>query len=816
MNRLGLSLFLAASLSLPAADEGRWRLTAQPENAALPQVLDLGALVLPETLEKGVRVFAGDRELPCKLHPNGVLAIAPAPEAKEFTLRFGFEEALPADRWEKTPEPAPPAERLKLSFFGGRQPATPEQYLQQRTEEHDRRYAWQETHIPRTAYQYTIERTTGFEYMERKQNFRSFYNSRLNLLRNPLSRSRHERFRAHLRQERLPSWCWGENELRNAGNRLKWHFEWSVRERDKYRKERAKIATDAPEGPGRELLELAKKHGRAITPTEVQMNIRPPETHEFYSARFHGFLVIPVTGEYDFRLQSNHLSVLRLDDDSRLRIDGDGSGPVETKDLTLKLEKGSHAFELLTRVHSGAGQMQLRVRPPGETEFRLLTSEFFSSAPRLLPVRLEETGEGGLALPLIRRDAHCLLFSGKRESLELQRFEFLNAPGKLKLRLHDKWIPVTELPQVVAIPREGETACFVDPEGRLPELPVRPLNRPEEMQPVAADLNLRAWLPEFLYDNEYWEATLEVTSKLPLPLDAELFIEHRNTGERIVLPLRIPAKPDERFERFDSDVMLKLPWRLGGTPMEAETYDLTLAMPGFTFATETVRFLPMRLTGKGLISTPRGLAGGDGSRVIPVLHRPSLSERRSWELPRKLAGELKSSRRLLCLAENFGGLEERLRERLGESGRELEFVPIAGTNRPLSESLPEILTAVEESGADRALLLIPCRLHTAMYEPWELERHLAALLEKLKRNPRLVRVHLAFLPERDGDERSELRESLTRLAREYDVQYLELNQLEPEISRPESYALPGRPGEASQHPVGVVPRLSELLSERLR
>lgn len=802
----------------PAADTPVYRLKTIPEEASKAQSIDLSGLILPAgSLVNGVRVVADGKAIPFRLHDNLELAVAPVPGAKEFTVEFGFPREQKRDSWPKSAGECPPAERLRLFFFPGRQPCTPAQYITQRTAEYERRNAWKKRSHPQNAYRYVIERATGLDLLNRGEYVRSAINRIRQRKRRMLSAGRWDRQRARAEAAGLPAWALGERADDAAKRRLTGHLVYICNDLAKAEQDREKIRRDANGGPERELEQLAtRKARRILEPSDVQLTVRPPETQEFYSARFHGFLHIPADGRYEFELNANCLARMKIDGQLLLSHTGDGSGPAVRQIAGIELKRGSREFELLNRVNTGAGRLTLRMRPAGTEEFRLLNSEDFTPAPVLYPNALETAA--GEELPLLSRSGRCLIFADKRTSFELQHIDLLNEAAKrLDFEVGQLRLPVAELPATVAIPSGRGEGGFrlLDPTGKLPEFPVTPINRPQTMLPAPPDIALKLWLPAFLYDRETLTATVEISSKLPVPCSVGLKIAERG-GTIRTETISLPGKEDGRVARFTPDVICKLPLPLNGDGEKGErVWDLTLSIPGFEFARETIRITPVR-SAQELVSTPEGLRDRDGARVILLLHHPTLSELRNWELPRKLAGELKPERKYLVIGEEFGEFVDELGRQLSADGKELEFLPLAGNNLPLFESLPMLWREIPRSMADRALVLLPCRRHSASQESWEQERNLAAILEKLNSNPAIERITLAYFPEPDDENDAAREEMLNRLIREFGIEYLDLSETQSCLESPEAFILPERSGESSLHPVGAASDLARILAGKLR
>lgn len=124
-----------------------------------------------------------------------------------------------------------------------------------------------------------------------------------------------------------------------------------------------------------------------------------------------GYLNVPRTGSYVFRLTS--------DDGSRLTIDGetvidhDGLHGSEPKDGAVHLTAGAHPFRIDHFERDGDQRLQLAWRPPGESDFAVVPREALSTDAGVVRVtspgrkECEESGDSpgdGLPLNSVRPD----------------------------------------------------------------------------------------------------------------------------------------------------------------------------------------------------------------------------------------------------------------------------------------------------------------------------------------------------------------------------------------------------------------------------
>ncbi|WP_294504172.1 PA14 domain-containing protein [uncultured Victivallis sp.] len=772
----------AATPEAPASAERKWlqpeaefRLTAVPERPAEASSIDLRRLVLPVLPSNGVRVFddAGN-PVAYQLHDNFSLSIAPAPKAKSFDIYFGYSARQPFDTWTKESGERPPAQRLKLNFYwGGNRPCTPQEFLDRRNMEIARAGVnrWHTRNFYNRPFVLMRQAITGFEVPRGVPKFPQYFKNRQNLFKRLHTKNKNLWLRT---ASELNGYPYCERMRRfNASlkNQMKNHLEYMKREIARIDGQYAQARKEMEHGAENDLLSVAGwRNPREFIATEVQLVVRPPETSEHYSARFSGFLDVPEDGEYEFELRSNSLTLLRLDGQVvARRLNANGSQPAETVVVRQSLKKGSIPFELFYRLNSGYSQMTARMRPAGKGEFRLLAAEHFTPARPATPTGL--VSSRNVEYPLLSRRGHYLLYTAKQSYIPIESFDFLTPAEELEWQFGDseEWRSPDELSIAVIPGNTPETALSfrrIDrPETRLTVL--NPDYRADLVE-LRPDLQLRLWAPEIIYDDEELPVAAETISRLPLEIEAQLDISV--DGRALELRrVRLPAKPDERFNRAAADIYRKDTITLPPQRQKkAEFFRVRLDIENFEFDRAGIRILPVMAEN---LAQQANL-----DNTVLVLHRPKLSDIRNWELPRKIGDELAPFRKLLLIAEPVEGLaafaEEQLKTRENQT---LEFVPFRDSETPLRDGFLELLDRIGNSTADRAILFLPCLHHMGTIEPWMRDRYIAAILEKLRRNRKLHAVYLVPAPVRPGEEKSqeELQEALRRLAREYDVPLLE-------------------------------------------
>ncbi len=761
------------------AAEAEFRLIVHPERAAEATGVDLRRLVLPVLPENGVQVFdqAGNI-VPFQLHANEMLAIAPAPKAKEFEIYFGFGEKQPMDTWTTEVGPRPPADRLQLLFFGGgNRPCLPDEFLAWRNADIERRNRWQAKAFAQRPLLLFGQVFLGMKPVAWVPAFPQYWKSRKVYWKRLNTRNRRQWLNAVWELNGSP-----ENPIAPMfGNAWKaqWkaHFAMIRREMEKTRKQYEQARKDMPVGAENDLLGmLAWRNPRTFAATEVQLLVRPPETPEHYSGIFRGFLEIPSDGEYEFELMTNSLAVLRLDSKVLLRRnDSNGSLPSARLVAKVALKQGSVPFEAFYRLNTGFSKMTVRMRPAGEGEFQLLSAEDFSPSRIASPVKLAGKKHD---FPLIQRRGHYLFYTGKRDFVPIESFRPLAAAAELEWREGDSASvrSIDLLPPAIVLSREPAKRLHFRFAGQAEtELPVLFTDYRADLVALRPDLSLRLWNPPAVYEDETLPLTVEATSRLPFGVDAELDFYD---GEKLLdtKSITLPGKQDERFHRAVADISQKAVTVLDSMMLrKGLQLEVRLRIGDFEFDRKRLMVHP--------VSAPSGwdaAAAADSS--VLVLRRPTLGDVRNWELPKKIGEQLLPGRKILWISEDAAGLGEMLQERTAEKKQELEFVTYDATETPLESSMYRLLDAIEQSRADRIVLALPCLHHLGTLEPWMRDRYIAALLEKLRTGNTLRTIYLAPGASRTEDiaGQEELLTALRRLAREYGIVLLEPGSSIPE------------------------------------
>ncbi len=744
--------FVFALLLLPSVflSAGEWReksashrLRVRPELTGKPTYLDLRTLSLPVPADNGVRAF-DETGKPLAVHRYDAdhLLLAPIEKSQKIELYFGFPNQISESEWNKG-IPIPPNYKLRQRNIV-------------------RRYA---------------ESVAEWEQLESVRRFSEFAGKRRELWKNT-----------------------GELQagfLQTTLNFYKTRKSAPIPPEQKIlQKKQTALTKQTLESAAVEMEETMFRNFRNIHQGEDGSRIfftrRPFDTDRNLITRFSGMLTIREKGDYEFKVNTNSTRIVKVDGETKIRRFGtfqaENSDSIGTSDyFTLKLDPGIHFLEFLYYKGPIATWAALSWRKKGETKYKLLGEDDFAPAAPVQILAMES--RSGEKYPLILRNDSLALFTGKHNpyALDCLRVEPEKLPGAWeldgkKIDASVSWFALEnpDKPVLKFIPAENS--------GYAP-LTVSRKPRRGKKAPVRPDLNLRLWMPQFLYDDEYCDITLEINSGMPIDYTAllETTVNRMNPfAENTTEYIRIPSMPMEHEDRFACSRILKRSASfLAEQCTEPLVVEYAVSIPGLVFDRKKIRIVPMNALPEMLTVTPDGLADENGDRVMPLIHRTTLHEVRAWELPRKIGNELRKTAKLLVIGEEFGDFKEQMTNALKEKKIEPEFIfwnRTPGDFGNISvESIPEIIAKIRASDAD-AVLLIPLSAarRGTLGEREELNV-LGFLLELLLKKEKIHRITLTsplpLAPEQYPQyENAENRfiENLRKLRREKGVEFIEL------------------------------------------
>ncbi len=776
------------------APGAEYRLTVKTDNPGITGYIDLSQCALPEKLDNGVDVRdEKGGTIPYFLYKNFGLFIAPAAKAPVRNIYFGFRKPAEAPPWPKELGAVPENYRLRIRITNaGLLYITEQQWLEKQQQNINDRYArnasWMaryfidqgwERYYARYIYPWPVTDVKFYLKPERPdRNWDKPYDIEDYLAwRNPSSYRR--------------SSGWIESQYRLKGGDFRKYDairqEWAAKRLKRFwtgREKELKQAEVNSKGlPERDMINIYEKR----KPNEEKNNWEQVlldkcmfEVRNNFAAGFTGMLLVPADGEYEFAVNTSSSTLLLLDDKIVLNWYGAHErNPGWEKIVKIKLKRGLSSFKFYYHKNLAITYAACAWKKPGDREFTILQDDDFSPGWPCTPEAC--TGQDGKIYPLVSKTGSCLLYTGKREKCLWEKYAVTACgDGGCDWIVNGQTFPGKTIDLIL---KEGtDDKIMLIPEDKTySTLRLYRFDDGKEKPYTSPDLTLKLWTPDFIFDDETLDLFVEVNSKLPYPV--ECFLDtvaspanslFANGREKISLP----GKPVSEQNRFIPDSVFKKQIVLKGEDLKQKTeVAFNLKMPNMAFDSKKIKFIKvpdLPTTDAGIDS----LHDADGNIVIPVIHRPELSEIRQWELPATVINRLAGTSKVLIVADDFACgnkvFSDMLQELLNQEEIELEFIPWrnSGDNR-LLENFAATLPFILKSDADAAIIIPPVReLHDGIPVRNQY-RMLAALISGFK--GRNLMLATPFPPAIPTSQEEELSNEVKRLAREYGAAVLDLN-----------------------------------------
>ncbi len=782
----------AESPAWPVPD-AQYRLKVKTDNPAVTGYLDLSQCALPEKLDNGVEVMddSGGR-IAYFLHKDLGLFIGPAAKSPVRYIYFGFKKPVEAPPWPKTLGSIPENYQLRIRIFhAGVVYVTEEQWFErqrQSIEERFKRPNWMIKYfIAQSWARYYARYIYPWPITEVK-----FY---LNC--EPMDKDWDKPYdiEDYLVWKKPSSYRrstgWVEYQYRlKAGDFMKYdsiRLEWAAKRlkrlwsaRDKELKQAEINAKGAPERDMINIYEKRKPVEEKNNWDQVLLDKCMFDVRNNFAAAITGMLLIPVDGEYEFAINTSSSTLLLLDDKIIINWYGEHDRTAGwEKTAKIKLKKGLCPLKFYYQKNLAVTYAACAWKKPGDREFTILQDVNFSPAWPSLPTSCES--KTGSIYPLVTKTGSCTLFTGKREKCLWEKYSVSDCgKGGCIWNVNGQTFPGKTIDLILKEGTEDKITLVPEDKNYSP-LKLHRFDDGKEKPYSRPDLKLKLWTPEFIFDDETLDLFVEVNSKLPYAV--ECYLDTVATPENSMCvngreKIFLPGKPVSEQNRFIPDSVFKKQIVLKGETLKQQTeIGFTLKLPNMIFDSRKMRFIKVPEL-PPMVTDTNGMHDSDGNIVIPVIHRPELSEIRKWELPATVLSRLAGTAKVLVVADDFtcgnNAFSDMLQEQLNQNEIELEFIPWrnSGDNRML-ENFAATHPFILKSDADAAIIIPPVReLHDGIPVRNQY-RMLAALISAFK--GRKLMLATPFPPVTPTPQEEELSSEIKRLAREYGAAVLDLN-----------------------------------------
>jgi hypothetical protein len=776
--------------------DAEFRLIVESDRPAENSYLNFGDYALPTLLGKGIDVRDPDgNKVPFYLHQTLGLLLAPVPNSERRYIYFGLPQTAQPDQWSETLGGVPPDHTLYWSIYGQwHQYRTGKEWLAHQTRSLEIRFqrsnAWMCKYLQQSIMLGAISPEQSFLWQPvRDKRAEPVVDTDWN---GAFDREDYKCWRHADRVRRLTSFS--DREMKNS-YREPYRFsrarvDWAWRRLYLSRKAIFKVLPDletrAPDAPFKEFTNMFKPPHRNPSYTGNQLFFHMSggafSARRNLSAVVEGRLVVPEDGEYEIKIETAGSFILYLEDEQKLSKYNE---PGEGKSLKVNLKAGLVKLKLCFH-RPDLSALTVLWKKPGSDDFTVLSWDDFAPAWPCRPVAMQERERGDM--PLLREHIQYDFFTGKNEKLEWRDISVISRPEA------EEPSTVTWLVNGVPVFAGRRTPLILKKDdlfgamtGSYPPVRLLWLREYKGDKPwLHAEVDLKAHLPDFIYDDEELQLFIEVSSGLPVESRSILSVTPGSANSMFASAEReivIPARREMQEGAYAADGTFKYPVLLKGRELKGGLeVTFSLRAPGLTFAERRLRFIPAdRLPGLAL-DAAGNFRDDSGAWVVPVLHRPTLNELRSWELPVKIKNHVMAKSRMLFIGDDPGGFKEELERALNGKKLELTFIDWSRQGAPLSRmrhDFPALLSAIPQCRADVAVIVPAADDLLGNIPPRSQARQLGALLQVLRANSNIQTIYLCTpvpIPGREAAEAA-LTEKLYRLARDFGVEVINLNHL---------------------------------------
>lgn len=551
-----------------------------------------------------------------------------------------------------------------------------------------------------------------------------------------------------------------------------------------------------------------------------------------FAGHFSGNILIPEDGSYTFAINSASGSYLLLEDKVFLSwLDEHDRSKEWTRTRQAELKRGLYKLDYYYQKNNGDIYAAAAWRPPGKAEFEVLRNEDFAPGWPNKPVTVEE--KDGRTYPAVTVESRYLMYLDRENKIYWDKC-VIHDPEMDKNAQAAQWLSGEK---VIVEGKVGDIIYSEQEKDEL-DLSVKEAGRePLKLEFASSagksvicrpDLFLHLWSPTFIYDDEQLELHVEIMSELPEPVYCELKTTVnkanamlKNNTERIFLR----RKGDDDLDKYTPADYAKRKFTLKGDLLkDGLEASFELSVFGHLFASRKLVFRPLREIGSLKLSQG-DLKNEDNDRIVPVLHRPALSEIRNWQLSKLVLNKVLLPGTVLVVGNDFSSSDRSFRKSLAQvlksDDMKLEFLSWQerSNSAPCLDSFARFSDDVGKSKAE-TVIIIPSVADVEAGVPTRLQKRvLAALIQMLKKNDsiRSVKICTPYPSILYSKSAEELNTAVKSLAREYGFEMIDLyNAVSSQKDWQKLYRYQADfPGLEEAYPVQYIPELCRLFLKNL-
>ncbi len=675
--------------------DAKYRIEADVPETASAFGLDISDIVFPDNIENGVAVRSADGEkLPHHLDKDGGMLFCGSPGDGPAFIYFGFPSKHQDSDWdEKKHGPIPENQRLQLRSTRAWFDKTTEsemmknpqflKYMEIRKIENE--IAVKEMMLARAMAATRTALSDGMPDHEEAPD------PGLEILRAEIAETK------KILKEKTKELGLQDQDIRNFKN-----------------KEQRLERNFSPKQSRREF------ETREMAETRLRRETLSDKKKE-HACRLQGMLMLEKEGEYQFAVNSEGLSMITIDDATIvswpfIHTKSDGW----THAGTIHLPPGKYTFRFYAQIEEKSDFAEAAWKKPGDHEFSILKDTDFIVPPKASIKSCSDSE--GTSIPIVKARLMGRIFSDRTRSMDLYECRLVESGLDISpdweygpiLVKNETWIQfLAEDGSEPEITMRYEQPGTYTAERKIKLAKIRKSNDVIEPE-IEMDMNI----PNFIFDDENLGMQSVIYSLVPNSLRAQL--RTSSVPENSVFPkssewISLPAKAigDEIYSPPES-ILRQFPLdgsKLAETPLHIR---FSLSIPPLDIVEKNASFVPLGKCPGLVCEDGVTLRDTRGHRIVPVLHRPTLAEKRSWSFASSIADEIIGGGKTMVVSDEFGTgkdpFSKHLRISIGKK-TPIEFIPWpdAGSGSSMLKGLPDVIAKLATTNASR-ILLIPSSL----------------------------------------------------------------------------------------------------------
>ena len=463
-------------------------------------------------------------------------------------------------------------------------------------------------------------------------------------------------------------------------------------------------------------------------------------------------LNIPQPGEYQFAVKSNDMVQLYINGESSLDINKKNASTGKWHETRIfDLSVNPVKIEAYYRSSMDNTSIAIGWRAAGEKDYKFISQKDYVEFNKVTPQTL--TSSNGGKLPVIKYNTLGYFQNNKGKQF-LLGFE-TNFPGaKIDWQIDGKTIDHgNKIMMTFADKIPDNISCKIDNlEAFKVTIPQAELKNPGDL--LKRDLYIKINAPTVIYDDEILDLSAEFHSELQI--DTRAFLEAKSNSD-----IFKEFKFSHAFNKTSNEPLfrkrdfVKKHFKLEGARIKNGTeleFSIKSSADNMKSENENFYFDHKKIIFKELSECPElktengHFIDEKGNRLILVLHRPTLKDKRSWSLLNSLPAILgKQSALIIC--DDFGD-ERKFSEELSdnaESSRQKLFFEdwqLKAFDADIVKESANKINLIRESKAG-ILIIVPSTYPVIRgISPRLQQRLLAALIQSARNNKNIRKIIL--------------------------------------------------------------------------